>query len=287
MPIDLVNPHENSPLDIRSISTPEPADLRHTADYDAMDAPIYSERPETTFSSHINRVGKFFNDLTHLPWISTLVSVEYRPGESRRARYAGDKPAVSWYAKENHERLDLLAESRPVVRPRATLPPNAPQQRRHRPRTPPSSPASTDARRATAIRPSRTPVTLTSRGAGAPASPGASSHGQGQHSYSYSYYYPQPLYVYPSSASPRGGGLPEMAAIRMPGSPGGPDMQQAVPVYMLAPGPVVLPHSPGGHRRHHTSRPMQNPPSFPMPTHSAQSPTPPRSPPPRLQSPSL
>ncbi|KAI0091604.1 hypothetical protein BDY19DRAFT_904241 [Irpex rosettiformis] len=114
----LPNPHDETHELITAPNshpgTPEEVDLRHTVDYDAMSDPIEDDIPERTFSTHINRVGKFISDLVHLPWISpTSISEPYKPAESRRARYAvgGSKSGggKSWYTKENHEKLDLLA----------------------------------------------------------------------------------------------------------------------------------------------------------------------------------
>ena len=60
--------------------------LQQTMDYDAMseEEPYYDAHPET-FTSQMNRVGKFVKDLVHLPWINAHATVEYRPAESRRA----------------------------------------------------------------------------------------------------------------------------------------------------------------------------------------------------------
>lgn len=264
-PIDLPNPHD-TPLDTSArIESPVQIELRPAADYTAMDQPIYDDAPETTFSTHVNRVGKFISDFTRLPWISSHVAVDYEPGESRRARYAGQKPGPSWYTKENHEKLDLLAtppmrQRAPPARAQASSRPGP--SRPHRPRTPPLSPSSRDA--ATAVRPARTPRSITSGDARDLDSPGASSHGHGHHSYSYTYYYaPQPLYVYPSPhGSPVGHGPPDMPGLRLP-SPSGREAPQAIPVYMLAAPPMMVPASPGGHHRHHASR--QQPIQFPVP----------------------
>ncbi|KAI0690486.1 hypothetical protein BC835DRAFT_177472 [Cytidiella melzeri] len=267
--------------------TPEEVYLQPTADYDAMSEPIEDDLPETTLSSHINRVGKFITDFVHLPWISPgNIAVPYKPTESRRARHTGPKPGVSWYTKENHEKLDLLATpTQPVQRrqPPTTARPRLQTTQSHRPaqrhparraRTPLSgSTDTTSLGPATSPRRTRTPInaaglTLSSSGLPSQALP-------------YNYYYasPQALYIYPSSvASPqtrgRSGSDSQTAApmpipIPMPiqmqmqpgssssssGVPAGAPQQQAVPIYMLAaPAPLVLPASPRQHHRRHSRR---------------------------------
>lgn len=283
-----------------AVTEPQQVDLQPTADYDAMSEPYEEDLPDQTFSSHINRVGKFLNDLTHLPWISpTSIAVPYQPAESRRARYAKAKPGTSWYSKENHEKLDLLAtptEQRRQMsnRPRANIAQGNAQVRPRRPRAPLSgSPSSTSLEAATALRPTHTLAGVTSAGIILP-SPGTSSHGNGQQPMSYNYYYatPQPLYVYPSSvASPQMGGRSGLDGpmamampipMQMPGNNQGSTAQQAVPVYMLAtPAPLVMPRSSGRHR--HSSRRSGRRPTgeIQMPIPQPAAPTsPPRSPPP-------
>ncbi|KIP03426.1 hypothetical protein PHLGIDRAFT_130139, partial [Phlebiopsis gigantea 11061_1 CR5-6] len=112
-PDDFPNPHEANgfPQPEPNIRSPEAAYIQPTADYDIMsEEPVYDDQPDYTFTSRINSIGKFFYDLAHLPFKTReTVTVTYFPGDSRRAQYAVQKPGKSWYAKEQHEKLDLLA----------------------------------------------------------------------------------------------------------------------------------------------------------------------------------
>ncbi|KAI0343337.1 hypothetical protein BDW22DRAFT_1268759 [Trametopsis cervina] len=285
--------------------TPQAVDIQPTTDYDAMTDPIADEVQEVTLGSHINRVGKFITDLAHLPWMApNHIAAEYAPAESRRARLPGPKTSVSWYTKENHEKLDLLATP---TQPRQRRPTNGstrqqmPQRQQPRPvrrtNTPLSLSGETDNSydAATAARPTRTPANAATSAGITPSSPGLSSPGNGQQSQSmaYNYYYasPQPLYVYPSSVSPQSRGrsgsdsqggaatamtmpIPMPYPMQLPNMnmPGGSGAQQAVPVFMLAaPAPLVLPNR--AHRKRsghkHAASPSGDPippvPSMPIP----------------------
>ncbi|KAI0759347.1 hypothetical protein BC629DRAFT_1597799 [Irpex lacteus] len=252
----LPNPHDDTLITAPvHPQTPQEVDLQPTADYDAMSEPTEEELPDATLSSHINRVGKFITDLIHLPWISpTSISEAYSPAESRRARYTGPKPGTSWYTKENHEKLDLLATPT--------------QTRRRHP-------------------PSGTRPRLQTRPSDPPRVGVVENVPQAMPPYSYYYTSPQPLYVYPSplgsphvhatgagvstsrrrgrSGSDGAAGQPTPMPIPMPipfQMPGmnmavaGGNGQQGVPaVYMIAPAPIVLPPSNSPSRQHtHTRR---------------------------------
>lgn len=296
-PDPLPNPYDPSrmPQAQPNIASPEAVILQQAADYDAMtEEPSYDEQADT-LGTHIDRVGTFVKDFIHLPWINAKnATVEYRPAESRRAY--PKKPGQSWYAKEHHEKLDLLAgPSPPPTQPRAVpraVPRAAPRMQEsprrqrtapgqpHRARSPTSSSArSLDA--VTAIRPTTTPGSLTTHGGLIRVpSPGASSHGNGQHSYSYAYYGSSPLYVYPAQvgagaaaagALDAGGvmhaGYPTALPLAMPPAEGG--SPQAVPVFMLAAPPAYgMPRSgsPRKHRRHHSRKKGPASPPPPMPT---------------------
>jgi hypothetical protein len=272
--VHLPNPHNEHEQIINvptSPETPEEVDLQPTADYDAMTEPIEDEFGETTLSSHINRVGKFVTDLVHLPWITSgSVAAVYKPSESRRARHVDPKPVVSWYTKENHEKLDLLATpTRPVQRQqhtptRARMQTSRPQRQAQR-RQPtrqtrmPLSGTSTD------VTSLDTP-TPSGRQRNAPGSlsfsPALSPHVHGGQTMPYNYYYasPQALYMYqpPPATSPgRSGTDPQPAPMAMPlpipmqmqNVAGGSGQPSAMPIYMVAaPAPMVLPNS---SRQHH------------------------------------
>lgn len=223
-----------------------------TSDYDAMSEPT-PDPEEASLSTRANRVGKFVKDLSHLPWISSHVAEEYNPAQSPRALQ--DKPSGSWYTKRGHQQVDLLEGPAPAkvqIRQRSRAAPPELKQPRPRTRPRPQRTYTGSDGATTAIRPTRFPASATSGGV-IPTSPGASSHGGGSYSYSYYYSTPQPLYVYPSTVSP------QLRRPDVPGSPHPPDVQQAVPVYMLAtPAPLVLPaspthRSPGHQHRHHAA----------------------------------
>lgn len=282
------NPYEQSgiPQPQLVIPPPEVANLQPTADYDIMsEDPVYDSQPDYTFTSRINTISRFFSELTHLPFKTReTVTVPYHPGDSHRARYAVSKPGKSWYTKEKHERLDLLATPTQIMRsplatrPREQIPrqtqasaaqrTRAVQVSRSPPatRSPPvTKPKSLDA--ATAIRPNTTPASLTTHGGliQLPSS-GLSSQGHGLPSGSVQYIYasPQPLYLVPGTALNQQSGQFDAAAAttaipaRMRGSRSR-SPQQGVPVYVLTtPGPLTNVQVPGSssrrHRKHRSSR---------------------------------
>ncbi|KAL4252860.1 hypothetical protein ABKN59_003572 [Abortiporus biennis] len=273
VPPALPNPHEQELLSPVPLETPVEIKPLPTEDYSRMSgqssafSPPYSSSstsrtypsyPEDSFRSHFNRIGRFISNLKGLPWISSHVAVDYRPADAHRAQY--DKPIGSWYSPEGHEKLDLLAapQSTPAPSKRPAV------RRRHH-----SQPPEADDRRnhhhhhhhhhdgVAAVRPSR--GSATSGGVG-PTSPGASS---GMNPYAYNYYYqqPHPVYVYPTAAvSPPRVRSPDGQAV-MSSIP-----EQAVPVYMLAPAPLVVPSSPpkGSRPTHvHQTFPKASPVSSP------------------------
>ncbi|KAI0698326.1 hypothetical protein BC835DRAFT_1334562 [Cytidiella melzeri] len=284
---NLYREHEPAIVAPERSQTPEEVYLQPTTDYDAMSEPIEDDLPEITLSSHINRFGKFITDFVHLPCISPgNIAVPYKPTESRRARHTGPKPGVSWYTKENHEKLDLLATpTQPVQRrqPPTTARPRLQTTQSHRPaQRHPARRAriphfgSTDTTSlGPAASPRRTRTQINAAGLT------LSSSGLPSQALPYNYYYasPQALYIYPSSvASPQTHGRsgsdsqtapPMPIPIPMPiqkqmhpgssssssGVPAGAPQQQAVPIYMLAaPAPLVLPASPRQHHRRHSRR---------------------------------
>ena len=281
------NPYEASgiPQPQLVVPSPEIANIRPTEDYDIMsEEPVYESHLDYTFTSRINTIGRFLSELTHLPFKSRdTVTVTYRPGDSHRARYV--KPGKSWYTKEHHEKLDLLATPTQVMRsplvsrPREAIPrqtqaattsqrtrtaqvTRSPRGAAPTTRSPPTTkPRSLDA--ATAIRPNPTPGSITTHGGlFRLPSPGLSSHEQGLHSGSVQYLYasPQPLYLVPGTAlnqqaagqsnSAGASALPAAMPASRSGSP-----HNAVPVYVLTtPGPLATVQVPGTspkkHRKH-------------------------------------
>jgi hypothetical protein len=73
----------------------------------------YSTPPpsDVSLGTHFARVRKFFRDLNDLPWVSSSrIVVDYFPGEENRKRYRSKpKPKISWYPTHHTQSpLDLL-----------------------------------------------------------------------------------------------------------------------------------------------------------------------------------
>ena len=252
-----------------------------------MQQPIHVVEAETTIGSQINRVGKFLTDFKRLPWIANHVSSEYEPSESRRAREREKqkKQGISWYTKEQRDELDLLAtptmepnqpaqtarsaQPRPQMRVRdIDSPGSSPRHRQHTNNSSPSRGA------ATAIRPTHTPRSMTSRDL---LSPGVSSHGHGHHSHSTTYHYAnamgQPMILLPSALTPPR----ESARESELGSPSSSRVEaaQGIPVYLLAaPANLIMPSPRSGHRHHHSPRPDQPGSSIALPRSPPSQPSP-------------
>ena len=170
--------------------------------------------PKDTWAYYVYLAETFFIHIYNLPWSSPRVVSDYVP--MRHGRSKGRKTPVSWYAPRGI--LPQVVEK--VVQPVVFIAPTPPSgdtpglpELMVMPPTPtlgltssefggsgdygpprpayvlPESVYSSDA--ATAVRPTRSPMTATSVGYGFP-SPGASSHGQGRHAASYSWYYSSP-----------------------------------------------------------------------------------------------
>lgn len=99
------------------------ADIQPTNDYRKMARPP----PSTSTYSHIDRVQKFFRDLSRLPWIKhDRITVDYKPGirgpdGDHRPRKAEErivilnKPPVRWYYEDSPaaHSVDLLSTGEP------------------------------------------------------------------------------------------------------------------------------------------------------------------------------
>ena len=76
-------------------------------DYVGMD-PTVEPPPELSVPSQFARVGKFFRDLNNLPWVSSNVTVDFNPEDSRHGRQAHTRgTGRSWYTAHLHD-LDIL-----------------------------------------------------------------------------------------------------------------------------------------------------------------------------------
>ncbi|KAF8274690.1 hypothetical protein EI94DRAFT_1712890 [Lactarius quietus] len=76
-------------------------------DYAGMGTDI-EHHPEPSGHSQITRIGKFFRDLNNLPWVSSNVTVDFKPEDSGRARHSHSRgTGRSWYTGQLHD-LDVL-----------------------------------------------------------------------------------------------------------------------------------------------------------------------------------
>jgi len=223
-----VNHELPPPIDYSVMSSPQPISVSEVNDYDKVQTPYPFTNPaDDSVQSYVDRIHRFFTNIWLLPWSQSQISSEYVPtvDSGRRGHKRADKlPSVPWYTPRKRapkQEIDLIGTpSMAAVSPTGTAPiiittiaPTPPHSATHSyytttrsfgaPSDPrltltasqlsgtyrsPSRGISESGR--TAIRPLRSPGTVTSAG-GFP-SPGASSHGMGSHSMSYSYHYPSP-----------------------------------------------------------------------------------------------
>lgn len=225
-------PLEHIPVPAEVLS-PEAVDLRPSSDYDKMESPLRSPS-ELSLNSRFLRLGQFFQDLYDLPWVATRITADYIPGEQSRARY-GRRAQTTWYpGQQSPVDIDLLAGGRNTP-PHHTHSPR--DQNRDHPRE--RVPNSSAARAYFNGRPdgrSGSPVYDRDRS----PSPPYSSHHAPVYPHGYApEYAAQPLYVYPSAIpqhQPRDGTHSSSAnAAEQERAP--PEMQQARPVYIVAPSP--------------------------------------------------
>ena len=136
----------------------------------------------------------FFAHIWRLPWSSHRIVKDYIPVRDGRYRRTGQAKVVeSWY-KPKKRKKDL---EKTVVSPQFLVVPATPESGSMLsgayssaiPQPPVTPSLYSDA--TTAIRPTRTPMTVTSAGMNLP-SPGMSSHGQGPQSVRYSWYSSSP-----------------------------------------------------------------------------------------------
>jgi len=219
------------PVPIAALS-PEAVDLRPSSDYDKMESPLRSPS-ELSLHSRFARVGQFFQDLYDLPWIASRITVDYIPAEQSRAKY-GRRIRTTWYPHQ-HSPIDLFAGDRPT-------PPRRVDQVRDRNNDDeyiPNSSATLAYPNGRADIRSRSPSYDQHRSRSPPHSrlpPGA--HPVYPRGYAPEYA-PQPLYIYPSTipqAQPPGGIQSSSTNVVDQGQTQ-PEMQQARPVYIMAPSP--------------------------------------------------
>lgn len=198
---------------------PQPA-----SDYAKMDSPVHTES-ETSFTSQVSRLHKFFRDINDLPWVSSRVTADYIPGESHRRSYSHDrpKPVASWYTHPHHQSVDLLSG--------ATSPTSPGTRSRHR-----AYPTGAHMRgSAPTLAYPNVPLDRHRRVPRAsdeiPLAPSSDGHNHGYPMYPHGYA-PQPLFVMQQPGMQMHTG--SASAL------GHPEMRQAVPVYMVAAPPQIF-----------------------------------------------
>jgi hypothetical protein len=212
---------------------PIPVEILPSSDYDKMESPLRSPS-ETSLNSRFVRAGRFFQDLYDLPWVATRITADYIPSEQSRAKYARKKP-TTWYPDHLHSPIDLLAGDGYSPPPRVQPPRNYnPDYNRNRV---PNSTATLAYNQGRPEGRNRSPPYERSR------SPPYSRYAYGAQYpvYPQGYapeYTAQPLYVYPSAVPQvqQQGGM-HSSSVGQPQQEQAPEMQQARPVYMVAPSP--------------------------------------------------
>ncbi len=150
--------------------------------------------PDDTWAYYIRRIQIFIHDIRKLPWSTPRIVHDYIPSQDGRGRYGESKPAISWYTPSNRlhqEKTNFPPPNVHVVPPTPTSYINSGYGVAPLPSHISAFPSPYSEGAATAIRPSRTPMTATSAGMGFP-SPGLSSHGNGRQVQTYSWYMSSP-----------------------------------------------------------------------------------------------
>lgn len=216
--------------DYSVMSSPQQISVSEINDYDKAHTPYPFTNPDDdSIQSYVDRVHRFFVDIWLLPWSQSQITSEYIPtvDSSRRDHKRSDRvPPSPWYTPKKRApkpEIDLIGSpsmsaasptgTAPIII--TTIPPTPTHSANHSYYTTTRSMgAPSDARLTltasqfsgpsyrsrgvsesgrTAIRPLRSPGTVSTSSEF--PSPGASSHGRGQHSMSYSYHYPSPQHT--------------------------------------------------------------------------------------------
>ncbi|KAJ3481072.1 hypothetical protein NLI96_g7912 [Meripilus lineatus] len=188
----------------------------------------FTNPDDKSWRSYADRIHRVFVDVMAMPWVAPQVAEEYIPDlDSDRGRRRKTEYPVSWYAprgskvpfpESEEPKIEIISSPPPplpvhsdevsseyvftTVPPTPTVSGGSYSYYRPRSMASPSSrrtmtlsPSMTDRSSVsmseggfTAIRPSRSPATVTTSIGGWP-SPGASSHGLGRHSITSSYHY--------------------------------------------------------------------------------------------------
>ncbi|KAH7908349.1 hypothetical protein BJ138DRAFT_371007 [Hygrophoropsis aurantiaca] len=107
-----IPPHSFHPS-AEAIASPILASPKPGSDFAKMESPIRAPS-DTSLGSQLLRMQQFVRELVELPWVASPVSVQYKPGDSRRAklnRRRDLKPSASWYQSRRDRSIDLLAGS--------------------------------------------------------------------------------------------------------------------------------------------------------------------------------
>ncbi|EKM61011.1 uncharacterized protein PHACADRAFT_204159 [Phanerochaete carnosa HHB-10118-sp] len=192
---------------VRSDGTPTYMDSEASSEHSKAESIHIPLPPPDTWEYYRVLIIIFFLRIWRLPWSSHRIVRDYVPARDGRARKAGHQKVVeSWYKPKN--RKDDM-EKPNISPPHLLIVPATPQpgsilSGAYSSALPqPVVIPSPYSEATTAIRPMRTPGTVTSAGMNLP-SPGMSSHGQGYQSVRYSWYSSSPQHYpwqYPFQSS--------------------------------------------------------------------------------------
>jgi hypothetical protein len=89
--------------------SPEPVDFVQSLNNGNLEIPLHPSS-SMSLNSRFVRLGQFFRDLYDLPWVATRITVDYIPGEHTRGKY-GRQARTTWYPDQQYP-VDLLAGER-------------------------------------------------------------------------------------------------------------------------------------------------------------------------------
>ena len=176
---------------------PAYSDSQLTSEYSRTESINLPLPPSDTWAYYWAIVLLLIYHIRKLPWSDTRIVDDYVPARDGRGGYGAQKRTVSWYQPKR--RAGDVEKVTSISPPRLYVVPATPQSGTHlssMSREFPPEPApvivpSPYSDATTAIRPTRTPLTVTSMGMSM-MSPGASSHGLSRQELSYSWYSSSP-----------------------------------------------------------------------------------------------
>ena len=115
--VPITSPPMSLPRGVSSVGGPKDTSSQQTSRYTMT---TMASHYDPSFASHLTPVERFFKGLYHLPWVAReRVTVDYRPGDSNRAkikvRGGVKRPMASWYraivsrSRRGSRDLDLLS----------------------------------------------------------------------------------------------------------------------------------------------------------------------------------